>query len=162
MTADLEHLIDHVRAQGSDPEAAHGDGGFLYSVPGAERAYDDPVACYEAQIDGIPPRGETTIERWTATGSSASLPTPEHMAEWVAEHSSDETVFEDEAEQWAAAAKEPDVLAAFKTAGELMARKVTWRRCDTLDGKHTVTWSETGEPLLDGEPMYVKREGAAS
>lgn len=63
---------------------------FLYSAPRSERAFDDPVDCYEAEFDGDDDRTPRTIEKWTAATPARDLPSVEHTIEWVVEHATND------------------------------------------------------------------------
>jgi hypothetical protein len=132
---------------------------FLYSLPGAERAFGDPAGCYEAEIDWDENAHTRpwTIEKWTAIPASRDLPSVDHVIEWVIELAADETT-EDGVKDWEHAGERDDVKAAFRAALDLLGRHVSYRLCDSKVGEHTVTFDAAGEPLLDGEPMYEKRE----
>lgn len=130
---------------------------FLYSLPGAERAFDSPQACYEAEIDGDEDAHDRTwtIEQWTIAPASRDLPSAEHAIEWVTELAAEETT-EDGAQDWEQAGKRDDVKAAFGSALGLLAKHVNYRLCDKLVGTMVVTWDENREPLLDSKPIFGK------
>lgn len=146
---------------GPDPTVTDDTTEFLYSTPGAERAFDDPAACYEAELDGDDHLDSPTIQKWTTKAAAKDLPSVDYTIEWVIEFAAMETT-EDGYKDWEYAGGRDDVKAAFRVALDLLASHVHYRLCDRLVGTHTVTWTETGEPLLDGEPMYRKAEGATA
>lgn len=137
---------------------------FLYCLAGDERAYTDPAECYESCLEPFVDDATTTvpgethvIEKWTVRTAANELPGPELTIEWVIEHACME-VTEGGVDDWEHAGKLPEVVQAYRAANELLASKVSWLMCGEKVGTLTVTWSAAGEPLLDGEPMYVKRE----
>lgn len=139
---------------------------FLYCLSGDERAYTDPAECYESCLEPFAEDDTTTvpgrahvIEEWTARPAGSYLPDPKNIAERVAEWAADEMGVDDAwDDHWGKACKDPEVIAAYRAAGELLASKVSWLMCGEKVGELTVTWTADGSPLLDGEPMYVRRE----
>lgn len=133
---------------------------FLYSLPGAERAFDSPEACYEAEIDWdeYAHDREWTIEKWTAVPASRDLPSADHVIEWVTELAAEETT-EDGVKDWEYAGKRDDVKAAFRAALDLLGSHVHCRLCNRRVGTLTVTFTDDGEPLLDAQPMYAVAVG---
>jgi hypothetical protein len=139
---------------------------FLYGLPGAERFFTDPAECFETEIDPCDATRMShtwIIEKWTALPARDYLPDPGYAAEQVAERAADDMgidgVWDD---HWGKACVDTEVIEAYRAAGELMASKVSWLMCGEKVGAHTVTWSEDGSPLLDGQPMYVPTTDAVA
>lgn len=132
---------------------------YLYGMPHAEDMDWDPQTVYEKYIEDYVDdhdRRPREIEEWTATGADVWLMHTDLIIEHVVEMSSDE-LGDGGYEHLEKAGKSDDVVAAFEAARALMASKVTYLMADKKIKTMTVTWNEEGEPLLDGEPMYVKK-----
>jgi len=130
----------------------------LYGVPHAEWMQDDPAETYENAIEdgfGVP----MVIEEWTVRPPSADLPHLDTVLDWVAEMACEDAGGEGYDDAWDAATKRPDVREAMRAALELIASHVGFKMADTLVATHTVTWDADGEPLFNGEPMYVATKG---
>lgn len=137
------------------------DDEMLYGVPGAEVLWDDPAACWEAEIDPYWADSEAvafwTIEEWSVYQPAHHLPHRDVIVECVCEMIADcGEVSEGAADAWEDAARDPEVQAALDAWLTLWASKIGWRQADRLLRTLTVTRDSAGEPLLDGEPMYVK------
>ena len=78
--------------------------------------------------------------------------------ERAVEYGADEMGTEGAADAWDDAAKAPEVVAAFRTALDLLAKHVNYQMCGEKIGEHVLTYDEAGAPLLDGEPMYRTRK----
>lgn len=130
---------------------------FLYMLPGSERAFDDPAAVYEAEIewDEDATGRSWPIEKFVAEPASASLPSLDYMIEWVCELAAEEGP-DDSAWHWDKAGARDDVRAAFRSALDLLASHVHYRMCGKLVGNHQLTFTESGEPLLDGSPCMFR------
>ena len=135
---------------------------MLYGVPGAEVLYDDPAACFESEIDPWWEDGDHMvdvweIEEWTSLPSRHHLPTIDwiidHVAEWVADNG---MVDECGVDLWDRHARDADVVAALDNWLDRWASKVSYLMADKCTRTLLVTRGEDGEPLLDGEPMYVR------
>lgn len=140
----------------------------LYGFDGDEYLHNDPQTVYEnwvadndfpacleydAEFD-LPGLKALEIEEWSAIPASAALVDARDIAERVAEWFADDCGFEDAAEEATSAAGDPEVIAAFDVARDLMASKMRFWVADRKLRVLTVTWDENNEPLLDGEPMY--------
>jgi hypothetical protein len=121
--------------------------------------FDSPAGVYEADIEpylGFLLERQSpamAIDEWTVHPPSYHLPTADAVAEHVYEHACDMEMSEDCDEEYRRVSQDPDVLAAFQSALDLMASKVTYRMADKLVATHTLTWTADGAPLLDGEPL---------
>lgn len=127
----------------------------LYNLAGADGPMSDSLAgVYEADIEPyLELVGETqTIEEWTVHPPSYHLPTVERLREWIIWEAIDELT-EEAGEAYERASKEPEVLAALAAALDLIADRVVVRMADKLVATHTLTWTDDGAPLLDGEPL---------
>jgi hypothetical protein len=128
----------------------------LYCVPGAEECFDNPGDAYENGIEPYLPDEREVIEEWSVHSPSHHLPSADRVAEYVYEFASDVEMDENCDEDYQRASLDPDVVAAFQAALDLLASKVTYRMADQLVATHLVTWDEKGRPLLDGEPMWAE------
>lgn len=158
--AEWQRRMDAQNASAGAPAAE-----FLWGLHGAETFHTDPAACYERDLkqaahpDDRHPR---EIEQWTSLSAGHFLPSPAEVAEYVAEWGADNMGTDGAAEAWDEARRDPEVVAAFAVASQLLASRVAYWMCGDLVATHTVTWTDDGSPLLDGEPPYPgTEEGAA-
>lgn len=134
----------------------------LYGVPGAEQLHTELAACYESDIDpwhDEPANAPRVIEEWTTAPVSAHMPSGDwlitNFLDWVADEGMlDEGGFE----HFTAACESADVREAAEHLRTLIGSKVTYRMAEKLVAEHRVTWNEQGDPLVDGKPLYVKRD----
>jgi hypothetical protein len=131
----------------------------LWGLPGAEYMHFDYGSLYESEIEPYgefdPPKPDTKveIEEWSVKPARDHMPSSLGVVEWLQEW------VEENGEIAGDFDITFDFLAVRKAADALLdeaARHVTWRMADKKLATHWVTWDEQGEPLLDGEPMYVK------
>lgn len=137
----------------------------LFLLPGSMRAHNSVAEVYEVEIEALlsdhgPRLEEWVVEEWSALPASHFLPDVNWVAELVAEHAADDMGTDHIWDHWEGPSKDPDVLAAFRAAMELMASKVTYRMCHEKIGEHIVTFDATNRPLADGEPMYREKADA--
>lgn len=134
----------------------------LYGLPFAEQMEFDAAAVYE-QVECDRDEEDRTpivIEEWSVHPAIYHIPSAAVIAERVVELVVDNGELDEYgADQFEAAASAEDVLVAAEALREVLASKVTWRMANKLLRTLTVTFDEAGEPLLDGEPMYVKESG---
>lgn len=132
----------------------------LYGTVGAEELFIDPETAYESQVepwrdDPLTPGKRVEIEEWDVHPTRYHMPTADALLDWIAEWTVENGEvgegFEIDSATGAA-----DVKAAAETLLDLMASKVTYTMARTHLRSLWVTWTDDGEPLLDGEPMYVK------
>lgn len=133
----------------------------MYGVAWAEELFFDIAEAYETwdacqYVEDERPES-LTIERWTVCPIDNAIPEATSIIERIVDDYCDDCGMEGAGEAMNEAGRDPDVVAAFTAARELLLSKFTWREADRLDGKHVITWDERGEPLVDGEPMYVPR-----
>ena len=131
---------------------------LLYGIPEGEDMELDPASVYEREYEPYREEGDNRpryIEEWSSTDASTWLMHTDWIIEHVVELSGEE-LGEGGHPQLEAAGKDPDVIAAFEAARALMASKITYLMANKKLRTLTVTWDEEGQPLLDGEPMYVK------
>lgn len=139
---------------------------FLYGLDGDEYMCDSPAEVYEGRecdycfedlpVDQWEPM---KIEEWTSLPLGHFVPSAARMIENLLERLMDGDVSEEAFDRIGDLDEDPEVLAAFEAARAALASKLGgWRQAQKLVRTLTVTWGENGEPLLDGEPMYVKRE----
>lgn len=130
----------------------------LYGVMEAEVMYLDPASVYETDYEpwlDEHDRRPLTIEEWSAIPAAGQLMAVDSILGHIIEMSCEEWGEGgiDKAER---AAQDPEVVAAFEAARAVLASKVDYWLADKRLRTLTVTWDDAGNPLLDGEPMYVK------
>lgn len=168
-TMDGDHIVIPVRAWWSDPQSwvvprppkAAPQPERLYGLPGAENLHSDVASCYESDIDEWREDGATgpfTIEEWTTSDARSCFPAAGDIAERLVEMYTEDFADEDCYEAYETAAQRPDVVALFEAALVALCSHVTYRMADQKVAEHTVTFDDNGEPLLDGQPMYVKNQ----
>jgi hypothetical protein len=119
--------------------------GNLFSQPGGETMYDDVESvAVRAWEDGA--ESPVTVEEWTAKPLRSFVRTG-HVIDRVCEYDLEEYLDEwgDVAGHLERRAADPDVIAAFDAALDLLFRDVTWRWADELVGHWTVSWSENDD-----------------
>jgi hypothetical protein len=130
----------------------------LFGLPGAERMYFDIESVEPDEPDFYEDRVPWIIEEWSVLPAVTHLPSAEHvleyMAEWVGEQGE---VDEYGCEHWTDFVTDPEVVAAAENLRTVFASKISYRMADKMLREHLVTWNEAGDPLLDGQPMYVSR-----
>lgn len=131
----------------------------LYGVPDAEHLHDDIASAYEAQIEPYcdDHEGSRIVEEWTVLPHGSAFMAPDRIVEYLCESAADDAPdgFWDNV---AHLDQDPVVLAAaeaLRTA--LIERATPYWIADKRVGEHVVTWDEKGEPLVDGQPMYLRR-----
>jgi hypothetical protein len=138
---------------------------LLYGLHGAETLFLTAADVYETYIEPAedPANRDTSwvIEEWSSHPPTQHLPPADWVLETVVEWIDDDGEVTD-CDDWDDAARHPEVVAACQAMLNLMASKVSYRMADQHLRDLTVTWDENGEPLLDGEPMYVARGSEAS
>ena len=132
----------------------------LFGIPGSEHMYFDLATAYESQIDPYHDEHDNCpnqIEEWSVCDAKGHLIDADSLLDWASEWSADNgELDEDGWDDLANAAKTADVRAAFETALDLWASKVRYRMADKCLRTWIITWDDEGEPLADGEPIYVK------
>lgn len=156
----------------------------LYGLPSDEHLEFDPATVYEHEswlnaqddtweerestdplvpgyMEPVPPPGFSfVIEEWSVAPPRRHLPAADRVLDYICEWVSDNgEIDEDGYDAWSSHADDPDVVAAFDAALDLLASKITYRMADKLVATHVVTFDAAGEPLLDGEPMYHPAAG---
>lgn len=134
----------------------------LYGLPFAEVMHFDPATVYESEIEDqsedYPERVE--IEEWSVHPPEYHLPSADAVIEWMilwaAENGEgDEGLFD----SFQGVATTPEIRAAAEALRSTIGAQVKYRMADTHLRSLWVTWNEDGEPLLDGEPLYVTATG---
>lgn len=130
----------------------------LYGLPHAEYLYGDPAEVWETEIDGQYDEDETawTIEEWTATTAADRIVGGLSIVEGVMEYLCEEMV--ESGDAWTDVVGDAEVIAAADALSALIASKVTYRWAEKKVADHTITLDGEGKPLLNGEPMYVRRD----
>jgi len=137
---------------------------FLYGLDGDEYMCDSPAEVYEGREDDhcfedvpIAEWKPMKIEEWTSLPLGHFVPSALKMIEDLVEGLG-EDVSEGAYDSIGDIDEDPGVRAAFEAARAAFISKLGgWRQAQKLVRTPTVTWDENGDPLLDGEPMYVKR-----
>lgn len=136
----------------------------LYGVPGAEALYRDIAEAYESQIEPFCDDHEGTriIEEWTVLPAGSTFRSPADIVDWLCEDAAD-----DAPDGWYDCIEhldhDPVVLAAAEALrAALIERATPYWIADRRVAEHTITWDAEGEPLVNGEPMYVKAKRAES
>lgn len=130
----------------------------LYGLPFAEALYATPGMAYRhSGVEDMRP-GPVVIEEWSVVDPREHMPTPEtilsSIAEWVAEEG---MVDEDFSEQVDHATTTEAAIAAAEALVDTLLVFVNRRMAKDIVERHTVTWTPSGTPLLDGEPMGGRR-----
>lgn len=131
----------------------------LWGTPGAEMMYLDVGTAYESEIEMWVDEDRDKVwklEEWSVQPQGSTVPSPGAILEWMEESACDELV-EGGYEQIADITKDPEVRSLAEALCQAFVKRVTFRMADKLLATHVVTFDADGEPLLDGEPMYVKR-----
>lgn len=136
---------------------------YLYGLPGDESLEFDPESVYEnwaCDNDGWDPASALVIEEWTSVPvGEIVFPTPDRLVEDICDWYVDNgDLTEDGAEALCAAGDLGEVEAAFAAALELWTSKCSYRQAAKKIRDLHVAWDSDGQPLLDGRPMYVKRQ----
>lgn len=135
---------------------------LLYGLEGAERMYLDPAEVYESEIDpdveiGI--AGSRTIYEWSVHPPIYHVPSAVDIVERLTYSIVEDGEIEEPcSDEWESRAKDPGVLAAAEALRVVLANTITSRMADKILRTLTITWGEDGEPLIDGEPLYVKKD----
>lgn len=132
----------------------------LFGIPGAERLHLSLQDCYESDIDpwhDEPDHQPKMIEEWTVAPKRAHLPDASCVVDDIVERCADGYELDEYAvDEIENIGKRDDVKAAADALLDLIASKITYRMAEKLVAEHKVTWTEEGDPLIDGEPLYVK------
>lgn len=133
----------------------------LFGVPDTEYLQVDIGAAYESQIDPYVDehdRRPRVIEEWTVFPPRHHLRSPEDLVDWLIEDASESAGLDGYYDHAEALTRDPEVLAAADALIASIADRVTYRVAHERVAEHAVTWDADGEPLIDGEPLYVKRD----
>lgn len=125
---------------------------YLYGEPGAESLYRDMEGVIKAANDDNPNR-VYVIEQWTSHPPLSHLVKAAVLVEGIINDLADAEIDEVCYEDWVRASEQPDVVAAFQAAFELMASKVVYRMADELVGTYSVVGNEVGEILSISETV---------
>lgn len=133
----------------------------LWGTPGAEYMQSDAASVYEASIDGQVDDDDVakgvTIEEWTVESDEdilervrdADVIINDIHDEFCEDYGSEEDPLE-------GIDQDDEALAAAEALRRVIAKKATgWRWAKEKIADHLITWDAAGEPLLDGEPLYV-------
>jgi hypothetical protein len=129
----------------------------LFGTEGAEELYDEIATVFESEIepnlldDNL---GEILIEEWSTYPVTHHLPRAERIVEWILDWAMDNGEVN---EQWMFPISDPDILAAAEKLREQIGEKTPYLMADQKVGEHKITGTADA-PLLNGEPMYVKRQ----
>lgn len=128
---------------------------YLFGVPSAEDLYDDIITAFELQIDPMlgnnPKDGEFYyIDQWAIRGTKDLLPTKEMLIDWVTEWAYGETFSEGYAEDVSDSAP----LEQISKVIDEWTNKITYRVSGRKVARHTITFGKSGEPRINGHPLY--------
>lgn len=130
----------------------------LYGVPDAEHLFDDPAGAYELQVEPYADehdRRPRVIEEWTVHPPHYHLPSTHRVIEWLHEWASDQgELTEDASDHLERSIEHADVHAAAEALLDAVAARMTYWMADRRVAEHTITWDDSGKPLLDGERLY--------
>jgi hypothetical protein len=132
----------------------------LYGFEYDEYLQTDPVTVYENWWDDNDhddkPESLEIVE-WSTVDLNTQI-TPAHLIlERLAENIGDEFGYGEAGEAADKACQHPEVIEACERLRSTIAAHFTgWFAADKKLRVLTVTWDDNGQPLLDGEPMYVK------
>lgn len=133
----------------------------LFGLPWAEALYATPGMCYRhSGMEDMRP-GPVVIEEWSVVDPHSHLPEPEHIlsyiAEWVADNGEVDEGFDEQVQHATSTAA---AVAAAEALVDTILVFVNRRMAKDIVERHTVTWTPSGVPLLDGEPMGGRRPEA--
>lgn len=132
----------------------------LYGTRGAETMHVDPASVYESEIepwrdDPLTPGKRVEIEEWDVHPPQDHMPGAATLLDWLSEWTAENGEV-DEYYDLDDVIKMDGVKQAAQFLLDYIATKVNYRMARTQLRSLWVTWDEHGQPLLDGEPMYVK------
>lgn len=132
----------------------------LWGTPGAEYMQSDAAAAYETEIDpwvDEEDRRPRVLEEWTVESDEDILRRvrdADTIIDSIHEAFCDD--YGAETDPLEGIEKDPEALAAAEALRRVIAKKATgWRWAKEKIADHLITWDAAGEPLLDGEPLYV-------
>lgn len=129
----------------------------LFGLPGAEQLHREPAEVWESDIEPHLDEYDQDawdIEEWTVSAARTHLPSAERVIDWIL---STLDVYEYGYDAFDNASRESEVESML----EAWASRVTYRMADTLVATHHLTLVDE-QPFLDGEPLYVSSEVAAT
>lgn len=132
-------------------------GPLLYGRDGDEYLVTDPISAVQSYIDDVDPedREPFDILEHTSKKLGAFLPSGADVlgreCERMCEGYVDEVSTEECAEDFERAAEFPDVIAAFQAAVDLWGWHCRYPMADKVIRTIKVTFTEDGQPLMDGE-----------
>ena len=136
----------------------------LYGTVGAEHLQTDAATVYETDIEPWhepSPDLRIEIEEFDVHPARYHLPDADRLLEWVDEWACDMgDVDEFFGDRLRAVVAVDEVKQAAEALLDAVAAHMTYRMAKNHLRSLWVTWDEHGEPLLDGEPMYVKSANA--
>lgn len=137
----------------------------LYGLDGAEYLHTTPESCYESDVEDYyyddcdqselhlqPP---VEIEEWDVHPPEYHMPNADRLLEWIEEWTYDNGELMGDFEL---PIHEPTVKGAADILLATIANYTGFRMARNKLRSRWVTWDEEGNPLLDGNPMYVKNE----
>lgn len=135
----------------------------LYGTPGAEEMHFSVADAYEMQVEldlDDEDRQPCVIEEWTTLPAGSTFLSAAGIVEWLCENAAD-----DSPEGWyhsiAHLDRDPKVLAAAEALRTALIEQATpYWIADKRVAEHLITWNDAGEPLVNGEPMYVRAPAA--
>lgn len=134
----------------------------LFGLPDDEWLQNDLATVYENWECDVDPEHRTpfVIVEWSAKPIGEFVQSADHIIErlydWLAD---DDVALDRNTESIDRAFADPGVLIAFEAARAVLVRRLNmtgWRNADREVKRHHITWDEAGQPLVDGEPLYIK------
>lgn len=138
----------------------------LYGLPHAEHMHFDLASCYESDIDDWDAEPEVEpptyiIEEWSVRDCVDHVPSVDTLLDWLSEWTCENgEIDEDGCDTFTDAMRHPDVKAEARRFLDFCAARISYRMADKLVATHTITWDADGEPLDNGEPIYVNNPEA--
>lgn len=134
----------------------------LYGTVGAETMHVTPESVYESEIepwheDPLTPGKRVEIEEWDVHPPRHHMPCAAALLDWISEWTAENGEV-DEYFDLDDVVKRDEVRQGAEFLLDCIANKVRYRMARTHLRSLWVTWNDAGEPLLNGEPMYVKAE----
>lgn len=130
----------------------------LYGEPHADVLYDDPATVWECCIEGQYDDSdeEWTVEEWTVRPAISTVPSVAWILDMIEDHIADCGEFTEDPFP-KALRDDADCISLAEGLRFHIATRATWHQADKKVATHTITLGADGKPLLNGEPMYVKR-----
>jgi hypothetical protein len=131
----------------------------LFGVPDSEDMHRDLGSAYESQVEpwvDEHDRRPRIIEEWTTLPAGSTFRSARSIVEWLCEDAADDAP-EGFYDRIAHLDRDPKVLAAAEALRDALVEHATdYWIADKRVAEHTITWDDAGEPLVNGESLYVR------